>query len=405
LDVKNSSKFHTQSSLILFVFSKFTYFYFKKATSAFNILILSHFQYMKKEAYNVIGVMSGTSLDGVDLAHIQFETKNDHWKFKILESETVPYNTDWVNQLKSAVDFSKENLEILNQNYTQLLSTIIVDFIEKHQIKNLDAVCSHGHTILHQPQNGLTLQIGNLPEIAVLTGQKVVCDFRVEDVQLGGQGAPLVPIGDKILFSDYDYCMNLGGFSNISFEENNQRIAFDISPVNTVLNFYADQLGLNYDDKGKISSMGKINTELLSKLNALDFYQQSHPKSLGFEFVKETVLPLMESYKISIENKLRTFTEHIAIQTALALPKKKGRLLISGGGAYNDFLIFCIQNQLPKMTVIIPEKKILEFKEALIFALLGVLKLRNAINVLSSVTGAKRDHSAGLIYFPSETKN
>ncbi|MEL1242569.1 anhydro-N-acetylmuramic acid kinase [Flavobacterium flavipallidum] len=353
---------------------------------------------MTKEFYNLIGVMSGTSLDGVDLAHIQFEIKNNQWSFQILESETVPYSDDWVKKLKSAVDFSKAELDILNQNYTQLLSTIIANFIENYQITNLDAVCSHGHTILHQPQNGFTLQIGNLPEIATLTQQKIVCDFRVEDVQLGGQGAPLVPIGDRILFSEYDYCMNLGGFSNVSFEENGKRIAFDISPVNTVLNFYADQLGLNYDDKGKISSTGKIHSELLNKLNNLDFYKQQHPKSLGFEFVKETVLPLMESYKISIENKLRTFTEHIAIQTALALPKKQGSLFITGGGAYNDFLIFCIQKQLPKMSVVIPEKKILEFKEALIFALLGVLKLRNEINVLSSVTGAKEDHSGGYIY-------
>lgn len=342
--------------------------------------------------------MSGTSLDGVDLAHIQFEIKNEQWSFEILESETVAYSEDWVNQLKLAVDFSKEQLETLNKEYTQLLAEIISNFINKYQLSNLDAVCSHGHTILHQPQNGFTLQIGNLPEIASLTNQRVVCDFRVQDVQLGGQGAPLVPIGDSILFSKYDYCMNLGGFSNVSFEKNNKRIAFDISPVNTVLNFYADQLGLNYDDKGKISSTGKIHTELLNKLNNLNFYQEQHPKSLGFEFVKETILPLMESYKISIENKLRTFTEHIAIQTALALPKKQGRLFITGGGAYNDFLIFCIQKQLPKLTIVIPEKKILEFKEALIFALLGVLKLRNETNVLSSVTGAEKDHSSGFIY-------
>ncbi|WP_278036409.1 anhydro-N-acetylmuramic acid kinase [Flavobacterium nitratireducens] len=353
---------------------------------------------MKKDFYDVIGVMSGTSLDGVDLAHIQFEIKNEQWSFEILESETVAYSEDWVNQLKLAVDFSKEQLETLNKEYTQLLAEIISNFINKYQLSNLDAVCSHGHTILHQPQNGFTLQIGNLPEIATLTQQKVICDFRVEDVQLGGQGAPLVPIGDKILFANFDYCMNLGGFSNVSFEENNQRIAFDISPVNTVLNFYADQLGLNYDDKGKISSTGKIHTELLNKLNNLNFYQEQHPKSLGIEFVKETILPLMESYKISIENKLRTFTEHIAIQTALALPKKQGRLFITGGGAYNDFLIFCIQKQLPKLTIVIPEKKILEFKEALIFALLGVLKLRNETNVLSSVTGAEKDHSSGFIY-------
>jgi anhydro-N-acetylmuramic acid kinase len=356
---------------------------------------------MKKEFYNVIGVMSGTSLDGVDLAHIQFEIKQNQWSFKILESETVPYSVDWVNQLKSAVDFSKENLGILNRNYTQLLSKIIVDFIEKHQIINLDAVCSHGHTILHQPQNGFTLQIGNLPEIATLTQQRIVCDFRVQDVQLGGQGAPLVPIGDRILFSEYDYCMNLGGFSNVSFEENNQRIAFDISPVNTVLNFYANQLGLNYDDKGQISKTGKINTELLNELNTFDFYQKKHPKSLGFEFVKEAVLPLIEKFDISIEDKLHTFTEHIALQTALALPTKKGSLLITGGGAYNDFLISRIQHYLPEMKLIIPENKILEFKEALIFALLGILKLREEINVLSSVTGAKKDHSSGLVYSPN----
>lgn len=353
---------------------------------------------MKKNFYNAIGVMSGTSLDGVDLAHIQFEIQEEQWHFEIQEAQTVAYSSDWVNQLKLAVDFSKENLEILNKNYTQLLSKIIVDFIEKHNISNLDAVCSHGHTILHQPQNGYTLQIGNLPEMAALTQQKVVCDFRVQDVQLGGQGAPLVPIGDQILFSNYDYCMNLGGFSNVSFEKNNQRIAFDISPVNTVLNFYANQLGLNYDDKGQISKTGKINPELLEALNSLDFYRKKHPKSLGFEFVKEIVLPIIESYAISIEDKMRTFTEHIALQTALALPMKKGNMLITGGGAYNDFLIGEIQNHLPEMEIVIPESKILEFKEALIFALLGVLKLRGEINTLSSVTGAKKDHSSGCIY-------
>lgn len=355
---------------------------------------------MFKEKYTIIGVMSGTSLDGVDLAHIVFTVKNNKWDFQILESETVSYSIDWLNKLKIAVDFSEVALEKLNQDYTQLLATIISDFIEKHEITNLDAVCSHGHTILHQPQNGFTLQIGNLPEIAALINQNVVCDFRVQDVQLGGQGAPLVPIGDRILFSEYEYCMNLGGFSNVSFEQNNKRIAFDISPVNTVLNFYANQLGLDYDDKGRISRTGICNEDLLQELNALDFYQKKHPKSLGFEFVKETVLPIIEKYSIPIEDKLHTFTEHVALQIALALPNKNESLFITGGGAYNDFLIERIQYHLPKMKIIIPGAKILEFKEALIFGLLGVLKLRGEINVLSSVTGAKKDHSSGTIYSP-----
>jgi anhydro-N-acetylmuramic acid kinase len=284
-------------------------------------------------------------------------------------------------------------------NYTEVLANIISNFIAKNNLKNLDAICSHGHTILHQPQNAFTLQIGNLPKIAKLINQKVVCDFRVQDVELGGQGAPLVPIGDQILFSEFDYCLNLGGFSNISFENDGKRIAFDISPVNTVLNFYANTIGLKYDDKGSISKLGVTSKEVLEELNTLEFYQKTFPKSLGFEFVKTTILPLIEKYSLSVEDKLRTFTEHIAFQIAKALPKKQGKLLITGGGAYNDFLIRQIEDNLPEMEIVIPDAKTIEFKEALIFALLGVLRLRNEINVLSSVTGASADHSSGEIYF------
>lgn len=353
---------------------------------------------MFKHRYNVLGVMSGTSLDGVDLAHIYFFEENEKWSFQIHESKTVSYSKSWIIRLKEAVDFSDLELKKLNEDYTVLLAEIISNFIKTNKIENLDAVCSHGHTILHQPQNGFTLQIGNLPQIAKLINQKVVCDFRVQDVNLGGQGAPLVPIGDQILFSEYDYCLNLGGFSNVSFNENGNRIAFDISAVNTVLNFYANKLGLDYDDKGKISRSGNISNDLLSELNALDFYQKSYPKSLGFEFVKTILLPIIEKYQIPIEDKLRTFTEHIAMQIALALPKKSGSLFITGGGTYNDFLIEKIQFFLPEMKIVIPDTKTIEFKEALIFALLGVLKLRNEINVLSSVTGAKYNHSSGEIY-------
>lgn len=342
--------------------------------------------------------MSGTSLDGIDLAHINFTIKDNKWRYEVLESETISYSQDWLNKLKVAVSFSKEELIELNEEYTELLGYIIKSFIANHKIKNLDAVCSHGHTILHQPQNGFTLQIGNLPKIAEIIQEKVVCDFRVQDVKLSGQGAPLVPIGDRILFSEYDYCLNLGGFSNVSFEDNSKRIAFDISPVNTVLNFYANKLGLNYDDKGKIARSGNINSDLLKELNTLDYYKKPFPKSLGFEFVKEVVLPLIEKHSISIEDKMHTFTEHIALQTSLALPNKTGKILITGGGAYNDFLIERMQFHLPNIKIIIPDNKTLEFKEALIFALLGVLKLRNEINVLSSVTGAMKDHSSGIIY-------
>lgn len=342
--------------------------------------------------------MSGTSLDGVDLAHIKFEINNNKWSYEIYECDTISYSTEMISKLKNGINFSKNDLSDLNIEYTNLLGNIILEFITKNKISNLDGVCSHGHTILHQPQNGFTLQIGNLPEIAKIVKQKIICDFRVQDVKLGGQGAPLVPIGDKILFSEFDFCLNLGGFSNISFEENNQRIAFDISPVNTVLNFYANTFGLEYDDKGQISASGNLNSELYNELNQLEFYHKSFPKSLGFEFVKETVLPILESYNISTEDKMQTFTEHISFQIGKILQSKSGKLLVSGGGVYNDFLIERMKTHLPTIEIVIPDEKTIKFKEALIFALLGVLKLRNEINVLASVTGAKHDHCSGEIF-------
>lgn len=353
---------------------------------------------MIKQFYNVIGVMSGTSLDGVDLAHIHFFIDTEKWKFEIIESKTIAYSKEWLEKLKKAIHFSQSELKQLNEDYTKLLAEIINNFIANHQISDLDAVCSHGHTILHQPHNGFTLQIGNLPQIAQYLNQKVVCDFRVQDVKLGGQGAPLVPIGDEILFSEFTYCLNLGGFSNISFSENGKRIAFDISPVNTVLNFYANQLNVDYDDKGNFAKSGNLNQKLFEELNDLEFYKMPYPKSLGFEFVKETVLPLMESVEISVFDKMNTFVHHAAFQISKVINHKQGSLLITGGGAYNEFLIEKMKFYLPEMNIVIPDKNILEYKEALIFALLGVLKLRGENNVLSSVTGAQYDHSSGNIF-------
>ncbi|RTY88527.1 anhydro-N-acetylmuramic acid kinase [Flavobacterium sp. GT3R68] len=355
---------------------------------------------MIKESYNVIGVMSGTSLDGVDIAHIHLGIKEQKWSFELLECETIAYAPEWTAKLKTAVDLPAPELDKLNSDYTLLLGEMIADFIKKHSIEYIDAVCSHGHTVLHQPQNGVTLQIGNLPEIATIVNHTVVCDFRIQDVQMGGQGAPLVPIGDRLLFSAYDYCINLGGFSNISFEENQKRIAYDICPVNTVLNHYANITGVQYDDKGQLARNGKKESSLLSKLNQLEYYYKPYPKSLGIEFVNDTVLPLMDSFQIPPQDKLMTFIEHIAFQIDLALPNAKKSILITGGGAYNTLLMERILFHVPEMRVVIPEKKLLEFKEALIFGLLGVLKLRDEINVLASVTGAKEDHSSGKIFQP-----
>lgn len=354
---------------------------------------------MRNESYNVLGVMSGTSLDGVDLAEIQLTYSGSKWQYSIGHAQTIPYSTEWIKRLQNAIDYTKTQLEQLNLDYTDLLGSIIKQFLNSNEFRP-DAVCSHGHTILHKPYLGITLQIGNLPHIAKLAGCKVVCNFRVQDVYLGGQGAPLVPIGDRLLFSDYNYCLNLGGFSNISFEENGKRIAYDISPVNTVLNFYASTLGHEYDDGGKIAANATCNRKLLDELNSLKFYRTSYPKSLGFEFVKDTVLPLIEKHSISAEDKICTFTYHIAQQIANNIKGKNKSLLITGGGAYNNFLVDVLKNLLHTTKIKIPDNKTIEYKEALIFALLGVLKMRNENNVLASVTGAAHDHCSGFLYEP-----
>lgn len=354
---------------------------------------------MIKEDYSVIGVMSGTSLDGIDLVYAKFDYK-DVWGFKIIHSNTIEYNAEWHNILKNLVSYSLKELKQIDEEYTIYLSHIINNFMLKNSIKQIDAICSHGHTALHQPEKKIAYQIGNLPNIANLTNNKVVCDFRVQDVNFGGQGAPLVPIGDKLLFSEYDYCINLGGFANVSFETENKRIAYDICPVNIVLNYYVKSLGFDYDDKGKIAASGVINDELLKQLNALEYYKEKYPKSLGLEWVNTHVFPLINSFNLKVEDVLRTFVEHAAIQLANTIGNNSQKsVLMTGGGVYNKFLIDRLKYH-SKNKIVIPLKEIIEFKEALIFGFLGVLKLRNEINCLQSVTGAYKDHSSGKIYLP-----
>ena len=352
-----------------------------------------------KSQYHVLGVMSGTSLDGIDLAEIFFNVSEQGiWTFQFGAVETIPYPEDWKPRLREAVNYTKVDLDTLDRSYTFLLVGVIGNFIAEHNILDLDAVCSHGHTIRHQPEKGVTFQAGNQAIIAHHLQRRVVCDFRVQDVQLGGQGAPLVPIGDRLLFGDYDYCLNIGGFANLSKEENKYRIAYDICPVNIVLNRYAETLGPAYDEGGKIAASGKVDEELLQRLNALKYYSDSPPKSLGLEWVDANVFPILNTSELSPEDILATFTEHVAIQLAAQFSEGTS-VFITGGGVYNDHLLKRLMaHREINVTVVIPAPQIIEYKEALIFGLLGVLKLRNEVNCLASVTGAERDHSAGIIH-------
>ncbi|MDY0781354.1 anhydro-N-acetylmuramic acid kinase [Tenacibaculum sp. IB213877] len=352
---------------------------------------------MQNEYVYVIGLMSGTSLDGIDLVYVTFNKKN-YKDFEILYSTTYPYSSEWKNLLKQAITFSDEKLTQLDIQYGIFLGETINSFIEENDIYTIDFIASHGHTVFHQPENGITLQIGSGQEIANITNHKVICDFRTQDVKLGGQGAPLVPIGDELLFADYDYCINLGGFANVSFKQNSKRIAFDICPVNIVMNHYAQQLGFEYDEDGKIASEGKINQELLDKLNSLEFYQKEPPKSLGLEWVQKEVFPLIDSLENDVPSILRTFVEHCAIQIASVI-ENNSLVLITGGGAFNTFLVQKIEEK-SNLKIKLPSNELINFKEALIFAFLGVLRNENKVNCLQSVTGAKKNHSSGKIFNP-----
>ena len=345
-------------------------------------------------SYSAIGLMSGTSLDGLDICHVKL-SKSENWSFEILATETISYKENWKLKLQNAPQLSAEDLLALDKEFGFFLGEKTQEFILKQNISELDVIASHGHTVFHQPHRKFTLQIGDGRAIKIITNKTVVYDFRSQDVLMGGNGAPLVPIGDELLFSEFDACLNLGGFSNISLKKNEERIAFDISPVNVVLNFFAEKLGKNYDENGDFAKNGNIILAILEQLNALNFYKKQHPKSLGIEFVNAEIFPLLNNE--TPETILATFTEHIAIQISKVFNENQlKKVLVTGGGAFNAYLIEKL-NEKTTSEIIIPDEKIINFKEALIFALMGVLRMNNEANVLCSATGSSANHSSGII--------
>ena len=357
---------------------------------------------MVNDAYTVIGLMSGTSLDGLDIAICTFIKNKDTWSFSINQAITVEYSNEWKNRLAEAHKLSSIDLLHLHKLYGKYLGEKVLEF-KKSFNATIDFIASHGQTIFHDPSSGLTFQLGDGVEISALTGIPVVSDFRSLDVALGGQGAPLVPVGDDLLFGNYAACLNLGGFANISFHKSGKRIAYDICPVNILINYFVNKyFNLEMDEDGKNAQKGTINKMLLAVLNNLEYYTISNPKSLGREWLENEMLPVINSFDDRPENILYTIYEHISIQLSDAFKEFKGKeVLITGGGAKNRFLLELLNDKTDKK-IVIPDEMLIDYKEALIFAFLGVLRWRNEINTLASVTGAKRDSSGGSICFPSK---
>ena len=351
-------------------------------------------------AIDVVGLMSGTSLDGLDLCCVHFDY-DGRWHYQIVKAESVDYPAALREKLATAQSMSALDYARLHSDYGLYLGAQVRDFIVRNGLK-VDLIASHGQTIFHQPAVRFTAQIGSGAGIAAETGIDTVCDFRTTDVALGGQGAPLVPIGDAVLFGDYEYCLNLGGFSNISYAQTNARIAYDISPVNYVLNHYAGRLGMAYDRDGATARSGHVCAELLDALNSLPFYQQDGPKSLGREWVEEAVYPLIASYHLSVADVLATFVEHVATQVGRHV--RGGRVLVTGGGARNVYLVERMQTLAPQAQFVVPDPLTIDFKEALIFALLGALYVADMPNCLASVTGAAHDNIGGCLYKGNKKK-
>ena len=345
-------------------------------------------------SYKVIGLMSGTSLDGVDIAYCEFNFSGK-WTFILKKAETIAYDERWQKMLGGIHSGTASEISKLDCDYGVFLGQLVNNFLSRNPVE-VDFISSHGHTIYHQPANGLTRQIGSGAYLSSVAGLDVVCDFRSQDVALGGQGAPLVPVGDMLLFSDADYCLNLGGIANISFDKNGQRKAFDICACNLILNKYASLKGFPFDKDGMFAENGKVNKALLDVLNSIPYYSLPFPKSLGRENVEADIIPLIDREGIIPEDILATFCEHIAVQISKITSTGRS-MLISGGGALNKHLVKKIE-EYSKATIIIPERNIIEYKEAIIFAFLGVLRIRGEVNCLKSVTGAISDSSSGAIY-------
>ncbi|MFN8209284.1 MAG: anhydro-N-acetylmuramic acid kinase [Bacteroidales bacterium] len=351
------------------------------------------------KAYTAIGVMSGSSLDGLDLCLCSFTHISGQWAFKILRAETIPYTSAWKLRLSEAQNLSAHEYARLDFEFGRFIGSQVKRF-RKGYPGTIDLIASHGHTIFHQPASGFTSQIGNGAAVAATARIQTVSDFRSMDIVVGGQGAPLVPMGDEYLFPGYSFCVNLGGFSNISYLFKKKRVAFDICPVNTVLNDQAGKLGHEYDKGGMLGRSGKEIKPLLQRLNTLPYYSQKPPKSLGREWISTYIQPLLQEFQGDPQNIMNTMYQHISDQISNVLNqvgKTRKKVLITGGGAHNTFLIELLAGKT-RHELVLPSPEIINYKEALIFAFLGVLRLRLQANCLSSVTGAGYDSSCGALY-------
>ena len=350
--------------------------------------------------------MSGSSMDGLDIVYVQLDEVRGQWSYEILCADCIPYTEQWREDLRTAASKHVSGFLKLHTAYGRYIGEQVNAFIEQNELGHkVHFIASHGHTVFHEPENMTTCQIGDGAAIAAVTGLPVISDLRSMDVALGGQGAPIVPIGDKLLFGGYDYLLNIGGIANITIQQNDKLSAFDVCPANQVLNALAAREGKEMDEDGAMASVGTLLDGVLDELNDAGYYKLPAPKSLSNDAAMDMVFPKLSESKNNNYDLLHTATIHIAQQIAAAVQqyphgKEAATLLATGGGAFNTFLIMELQKALTpyNVTIVVPDAAVVKFKEALVMAMIGTLRWREEVNVLSSVTGASRDSVGGALW-------
>ena len=365
--------------------------------------------YLCRMVYRVIGTMSGSSMDGLDIVYCSIEETGGKWSYKIHQTECIEFDDVWKDKLKNCYSYSALELLRTHSAFGHWMGQMIHSFIERYQLEHkVHLIASHGHTVFHEPQNQMTFQLGDGASIAAITKLPVISDLRNMDIALGGQGAPIVPIGEKLFWNQYPYLLNIGGICNMTVSHSMQQIGFDVCPANRVLNLLANEAGKPFDLNGDEASAGRLDQDLLVELNRLDYYQKAIPKSLSNEFGEKVFYSILHLSSVPIQDKLHTMCVHIAQQVCNALkPFKQTRqtkMLVTGGGAFNSFLIQTIEKELATLSIelVVPEAELVNYKEALVMALIGVLRWREEINVLSSVTGAARSSVGGALWMGQE---
>jgi len=344
--------------------------------------------------------MSGSSMDGLDMVYCTLTDRAGSWSYEIIETACQEFPEDWKMKLQKITSLSAKELLLAHTAFGKWMGEAIESFITDKKLEHkVHFVASHGHTVFHEPQDGMSFQLGDGAAIAAKLSLPVISDLRNMDVALGGQGAPIVPIGEELLWPDYDCFLNIGGIANLTKKDDDEYLAYDICAANRVMNALCEPLGFEYDAEGKLARSGNLNPPLLSSLNALDYYKKEGPKSLANEFGLETVLPIIEESDASTEDKLHTYAHHIAEQIDVQL-NGQTKLLVTGGGALNAFVVELLKERLSKKSVevVVPERELIDYKEALVMALIGALRWREENNTKASVTGALRDAVGGALW-------